>query len=73
MFKQISPCMNCTNRAVACWDSCEAFKEWKTALLQDKQKHIDEKSKRKHIEDTMNILRKNMKTRRASSRSRSDK
>ena len=39
MVKQLSPCKDCKDRHMACWDGCEKYKEWKSAFEDNKQKY----------------------------------
>lgn len=43
------PCLGCPDRALACHDSCERFKEWKAAVDAIKEK----RRKAKHEEDLL--------------------
>lgn len=68
MVQQLSPCKDCQNKYTACHDTCVLFKEWKDAISADKKKYTEDKMKRKQISETMEILRNNMKTKKASNR-----
>lgn len=68
MFKQLSPCKGCTERHLACHDSCPKYKEWKDFFDTDKRKYQADKYKRKVLQEVENNGYKNMTTRRASNK-----
>ena len=68
MVKQLSPCTKCTERYLACHDSCEKYKEWKDFFDTDKQKYQDDKYKRKVLQEVKNNGYKNMTTKRVSNK-----
>ena len=68
MFKQLSPCMGCTERNLACHDNCEKYKEWKSAFDDDKQKHKEDKKKRAELAEVKRSGYKNMTTRKATNK-----
>lgn len=68
MLKQLSPCKGCTERHLACHDSCPKYKEWKDFFDTDKQKYQADKYKRKALQEVRNNGYKNMTTRRASNK-----
>ena len=68
MVKQLSPCTKCTDRHLACHDSCEKYKEWKDFFDTDKRKYQADKYKRKVLQEVKNNGYKNMTTRRASNK-----
>lgn len=38
-----APCYKCAERHTACWDSCERYREWKSAEQADKEKKSQDK------------------------------
>ena len=73
MVKQLSPCTKCTERHLACHDSCHKYKEWKGIFTEDKNKYTEDKMKRKQISETMYALYKSSKTKKSSNIKRSFK
>ena len=68
MFKQLSPCKGCTERHLACHDSCPKYKEWKDFFDTEKRKYQADKYKRKVLQEVENNGYKNMTTRKASNK-----
>ena len=50
MFKQLSPCMGCTERHLACHDSCPKYKEW-LVIWEDKNvlEVVSKRSKQRRV------------------------
>ena len=50
MFKQLSPCMGCTERHLACHDSCPKYKEW-LVIWEDKEvlEVISKRTRRRRV------------------------
>lgn len=68
MFKQLSPCKKCTERHLACWDSCEKYKEWKDFFDTDKRKYQADKEKQRQAKEVVRNACNNMRTRKASNK-----
>lgn len=68
MVKQLSPCMKCTDRHLACHDSCPKYKEWKDFFDTDKRKYCEDAYRRKELTEVAKNGYKNMKTKRASNK-----
>ena len=68
MVKQLSPCTKCTERHLACHDSCKVFKEWKDYFDADKQKYCEDVYRRKELQKVDANGYKNMRTRKASNK-----
>lgn len=68
MFKQLSPCKDCKDRHMACWDGCEKYKEWKSAFEDNKQKYREDKQKRTELAEVKRSGYKNMTTRKATNK-----
>lgn len=66
MFKQLSPCMGCTERHLACHDSCHKYKEWKDFFDTDKRKYQADKEKQRQAKEVVRNACNNMRTRKAS-------
>ena len=71
MFKQLSPCMGCTERHLACHDGCPKYKEWKACFDADKSKYQADKQKQMETKDVIKNGFKNIKTKKASNLLRS--
>lgn len=68
MVKQLSPCTKCTDRHLACWDSCPKYKEWKDFFDTDKRKYCEDKYQRKELQEVAANWYKNMRTKRTSNK-----
>lgn len=68
MVKQLSPCKKCTERHLACHDSCEKYKEWKDFFDTDKQKYQADKEKQRQAKEVVRNACTNMTTRKASNK-----
>lgn len=66
MFKQLSPCKDCINRALGCHSNCKSYKEWKEYFDADKQKYNDDKLEQRTAREVARNACKNMRTKRAS-------
>ena len=55
-----APCKNCTDRQLACHDSCKKYKDWKDYLFKTKQRQRQDKSFRSYATDK-NTLKESKK------------
>lgn len=68
MVKQLSPCKDCKDRYMACWDGCEKYKEWKEAYSKQKDTVNDLKIKEYNISKGLEDMRQHMMKNRASNK-----